>query len=408
MSEAIDLAKLQAEFVQQHDLLVKAIGVANDRTKDGEKMRAEDRSAIENLSTKSIDLADRCVKMEQRISDILNNLAGTPNGGNAPIDIGKQFTESDGFKHYAEQLLGGAGMLNSAKFRMQFKTAIINAVGQNQPLVPAQHLPGIVAPPRRSLRMRDVLAVGRTSSNAVEFPKETAFTNNAGPQISGSPQAFENVVKPESAITFELATYPVCTVAHWIPVSKQILADAPALQAYINNRLSYGLKLKEDTEILLGTGLNGRIHGLYTDRTAYSVPSPTVYTTKLDVLRDAIKQAQIAEYDPNAIVLNSSDWSKIELAKDSTGRYLFANPQNAAQPALWGLPVVVSNSITAGTFLLGSFDQAAMLWDREDMSVEVGLNNDNFTRNMVTILCEERICLTVFRATAIIGGAFLA
>jgi HK97 family phage major capsid protein len=403
MSEALDLTKIQAELMSQHDLLVKAIEVANRQVDENGKMHTDTRSMVEKLSANCITLADRCVKMEQRISDLVQN--GPQRGADGRIDIGKAFVESDGFKSYAE-VAEGAGM-SGQKYRMSFKTAIINATGLNQPLVPAQYLAPIIAPPRRVLRMRDVMTVGRTGSNMIEFPKETAFTNNAGPQVSGSPQAFENVVKPESAITFELANYPVCTVAHWIPASKQVLADAPALMSYINGRLMYGLKLKEDTEILLGTGANGRIHGLYTDRTAYTVPSPTVYTTKLDVLRDAIAQAQASEYDPNAIVLNSDDWAEIELSKDDQGRYMFANPQSAAQPILWGLPVVITNSLTANTFLLGSFDQAAMLWDREDATVEVGLNADNFTRNMITILCEERICVTVFRATAIIGGAFL-
>jgi HK97 family phage major capsid protein len=254
--------------------------------------------------------------------------------------------------------------------------------------------------------MRDLLAVGRTASNLIEFAKENVFTNNAGPQVAGSPQAFENVTKPESAITFTLSTAAVTTLAHWIPVSKQVLADSPMLQAYVNTRLMYGLKLKEDTQIILGTGSNGELPGLYTNRTAYTKTSPLSFTTRIDVIRDAIRQCQNSEYEPNGIVLHSTDWASVEQAKDTQGRYLFANPQSAAQPMLWGLPVVVSNSITAGTFLVGAFDMAAQLWDREDAMIEIGLNSDNFTKNMVTILCEERLALTIYRATDLVGGSF--
>jgi HK97 family phage major capsid protein len=134
--------------------------------------------------------------------------------------------------------------------------------------------------------------------------------------------------------------------------------------------------------------------------------SPLSYTTKLDVLRDAIAQCHASEYMPNAIVLNSADWSDIELSKDTQGRYLFANPQSAAAPALWGLPVVMTNSLTSGTFLVGAFDMACQLWDREDASVEIGLNSDNFVKNMVTILAEERLALTIYRAAGLVGGSF--
>lgn len=354
---------------------------------------AESKGGLDKLSEQVINMTDRCTEMEQKITEGYKG----QNGGNV-IDLGKMVTDSDAFKSYMDG--------HREKAKIEVKTAIINATGQNQPLVPADRLSGIIHNPNRVLRMRDVMAVGRTSSNLIEFAKENTFTNNAGPQVSGSPQQFENVTKPESAITFTLSTQAVSTLAHWIPVSKQVIADSPMLQSYVNSRLMYGLKLKEDTQILLGTGANGQLAGLYTNRTAYSMDSPLSYTTKLDVLRDAIAQCQASEYMPNAIVLNSADWADIELSKDSQLRYLFANPQSAAAPALWGLPVVVTNSLTAGTFLVGSFDMGAQLWDREDASIEIGLNSDNFVKNMVTILCEERVAVTIYRASALVGGSF--
>jgi HK97 family phage major capsid protein len=134
-----------------------------------------------------------------------------------------------------------------------------------------------------------------------------------------------------------------------------------------------------------------------------------VHTTKLDILRNAIKQVQVSEYMPTGIVLNPADWMAIEVAKDSQNRYLFANPQSAAAPQLWGLPVVVTNSITSGTFLVGAFDMAAQLWDRQDAIVEMSLEDStNFQKNMVTIRCEERLAVTIYRAAALVGGSLTA
>lgn len=388
-----DLAKLEGDLMKTHQVLEDFITKANEQIKGAGDATGEVKSAVEAVSAQVITLTDRCADLEQKLN---HSLADFREG--QAVDIGKMVAESESFKSY----LGGT----RDKARVEIKTAIINATGQNQPLVPADRLGGVVTAPTRRLRMRDLLAVGRTASNLIEFAKENVFTNNAGPQVSGSPQAFENVTKPESAITFTLSTAAVTTLAHWIPVSKQVLSDSPMLQAYVNTRLMYGLKLKEDTQIILGTGSNGELPGLYTNRTAYTKTSPLSFTTKIDVVRDAIRQCQNSEYEPNGIVLHSTDWAAIEQAKDTQGRYLFANPQSAAQPMLWGLPVVVSNSIAAGTFLVGAFDMAAQLWDREDAMIEIGLNSDNFVKNMVTILCEERLALTIYRATGMVGGSF--
>src|SRR5690606_36868376 len=64
-------------------------------------------------------------------------------------------------------------------------------------LVPAHRVPGIVAPYERELRVRDVIGSARTTSNQVEFPRETGFTNNAAPVA-------ETTLKPQSDLEFEL------------------------------------------------------------------------------------------------------------------------------------------------------------------------------------------------------------
>ena len=192
------------------------------------------------------------------------------------LGLEQKFTAPQGFAAYNdENETPGAALINSDGFKaflrgapssgfIEFKTALINALGQNQPLVPSQRT-GLVRPAQRNLRLRDVLPSSPTSSNSIELVKETAYTNNAGPQYSGG--AYENVVKPESAFTFSLTPVPVSTLAHWIPVSNQLLDDSVALQGYINSRLMYGLKVKEEDELLNGSGIQGHLSGLVTNAT---------------------------------------------------------------------------------------------------------------------------------------------
>ena len=373
-------------FIKKSTEEMKAIG----------EVSAETKSAVVKLTQEGIDLADKLHGIEQK-------MVGSDD--KAPIEtIGEQFTKCDSWKDMQE------GKTRNAS--LEVKTAIVNATGQNQPLVAADRIQGIFKDPDRVLRVVDLIPRIPTSSNLVEFARENVFTDNAGPQVGASPEVFENTTKPESGITFTLASEAVQTLAHWIPASKQVLGDSPMLQGYINMRLGYGLKLEEETQVLSGSGANGNLNGLTTQQTAFAQNSPIefVVTTKMDEIRAAILQAQQSEYVPDAIVLHHNDWANMEVEKVNAGtdnRYLMGNPAGVLQPRLWGLPVVATNSMTSGDFLVGSFRMGAALHDRESMTIEVSRENStNFVDNMITILAEERVCLCVYRTQAFIGGTF--
>jgi len=354
---------------------------------------AEAKSENEALTKQYMELADRCMELEQREDDIHKE---------ADESLGAMVTKSAEYKELLERGTGAT--------RIEVKTAIINTypASTSQPLVQGDRLSGIHTVPNRRLTIRDVIPSGTTSSNLVEFSRENAFTNNAGPQRdTASPlAAIENVTKPESAITFTLATTPVVTLAHWIPVSKQVIADSPQLESYVNGRLMYGLMLKEETQILLGANTGGEYNGIQTQATAYTEESPNL-TNEIDMLRDAITQAQVAEYSPNFLVLNPAQWDTIQRRKvgSSDDRYVYGDPnQSWLATPIWGLTPIVTNSQTAGQFLIGDTN-GAMVFDREQANVEVAFNNGtDFVKNMCTIRAELRGCVAVFRTEAFING----
>lgn len=385
--DIIDMKKVEAALSEKHKELKGLIEQSNAEVTEHGKVLSETKQGIDVVAEKCKELGDRLHEIEQK---------GLSSGddGEQQKSIGEQFTESDGYKAMQDGRQGTA--------KLELKTAIINASGQNQPLVPADRRAGIIAEPNRDLRIRDLLAVGSTSSNLIEYAKENVFTNNAGPQYS-SP-ATENVNKPESGITFTLANAAVVTLAHWIPASRQVLEDSPMLQSYINGRLMYGLKLEEEEELLNGDGTSGKLNGILNQATSYTAASPAL-TSELDILRDAITQAQQSNYRPDAVLLNPKDMGDIDLLKESGGLYVASNPRADNARSVWGLPVVISNSIAAGNFLIGSFAAGAQIWDRQSATIEVSReNSDNFVKNMVTILAEERLALTVYRPAAFIKG----
>jgi HK97 family phage major capsid protein len=254
--------------------------------------------------------------------------------------------------------------------------------------------------------VRDLLPQQRAESNLIEFCRELVYTNNAGPQWDAtSPVPHqEGAPKNESGITFELANQAVTTLAHWIPASRQVLKDAKMLQGYIEGRLTYGLKLEEEDELLNGTNLSGELNGLRTQQTAFN--GGVTNQTALDTLLKAFLQISLSEYEATGVVLHPTDWTNILLLKDTQGRYLFSDPHGQTSPQVWGKPVVATQSMTQGQFLAGALALAAEIFDSEDATVRVAeQHQDFFIKNMVAILAEERLALVVYRPTAIVGGA---
>lgn len=358
------------------------------------KLSEETKASVDKLLTEQGELRANLKAAEQ----LLAKLDGQGGGGGAVKTLGQTVVENEAVTGFKTNFKGVATVQVGS-----IHAAITGNTGSAGDLVQPHRVAGIIAPPQQRLFIRDLLNWGPVATSDVEYVRETGFSNNA--DVVG-----ENPVagKPQSDITFELDSAKITTIAHWIRASKQVLADVPMLQAYIDGRLLYGLKLKEEAQLLKGSGVGANLLGILTQAAAYANPGVVVQNeTMLDRLRIAMLQSELAEYTADGIVLNPIDWTQIELTKTTDNAYLFATPHGLAAPGLWGRPVVSTKSQDAGDFLTGAFQLGAQGWDREDASVSVSNSDgDNFTKNMVTILVEERVGLTVFRPEAFVKGNF--
>lgn len=358
------------------------------------KLSEETKAKVDQLLTAQGELNARLQAAEQMVVKL-------EQGGGAaakPQSLGERFLAAEGFEDFATRAAAG----HKGSFSTSIKAAITSLDSSAGALIEPTRV-GLIQPAQQRLTIRDLLSWGRTTSNSVEFVREVGFTNNAN-VVSENPTN----PKPESSLSFEPDSAPVATIAHWIRASRQVLSDAAMLQSYIDGRLRYGLKLKEEAQLLKGSGVGLNISGLFTQASSYSDPGVAVQAeTAIDRLRLALLQVALAEYDADGIALSPIDWAAIELTKDKNNQYLFASPTGLAGPGLWGRPVVATQSMDAGDFLVGSFQQGAQGWDREDISVVVSTEDrDNLVKNMVTILCEERLALTVYRPEAFVKGDF--
>lgn len=360
----------------------------------------EQKSQIEQTGVISKKTQDDLIKVQDelkaagtRLFDLEQKFAtGAENPGDK-----KSFSE-----RAAEELTKSWNGSKGSFEAKTFNKSLGSDAGSAGSLIQPMQVPGIVMPGLRRLTIRDLLAQGRISSNSLEYVREDVFTNNAD-------IVAEKALKPESDITFSKHTANVRTIAHWVQASRQVMDDAPMLQSYVNNRLLYGLALKEENQMLNGDGSGDNLDGINHVATAYDTSLNQSGDTRADIIAHAIYQVTESEFSASGIILNPRDWHNIALLKDNEGRYLFGGPQAFTSNVMWGLPVVPTKAQVTGTFTVGGFDMASQVWDRMDATIEVSREDrDNFVKNMLTILCEERLALAHYRPTAIIKGTFAA
>jgi len=394
---------MEENIAKVQDTAMKAL----EETRAEGTLHKKTNEELTELGKTGNALAESVKELKTRILDVEQKSAQKfGSGGNeSGKSIGQIVAESAEFKAASTS---DSRSMKRVKVGSFHKTSILNVnpLTNDQPLVAADRLAGIITPGLRRMTIRNLLPNNRTSSNLIEFAKELLFTSNAGPQggTTSPDEVTEGESKPESALTFELANTPVITLAHWIPASRQVLSDAPMLQGYVDGRLRYGLMLKEEDEILNGNGLQGDLYGLVSNATAFT--GGATNQTALDTLLKAFLQISLQNLEASGVVLHPTDWTDIQLLKDTTGRYLFSDPHGVETPRVWGKDVVATASQTSGQFLAGAFSLAAEIYDREDASVRIAEQHSTFfVENMVAILAEERLALAVYRAAAIVKGA---
>ena len=392
MTIEVDIASINASMKSVGDQL-KAH--AESATKNAE-LNTDTRAKVDELLLKHGELQANLQHAEQTLAKLEANGAG---GDVQHETFGQKFVNSEGYKSFAGQTTP------RGRVDMTYKAAITSVTtdtdGAAGDLVTTTRLPGVVDMPQRRMTVRDLITPGTMDGNALEYVKETGFTNAADVVAEGAK-------KPESSLKYDVVSTTAKVIAHYVKASRQILSDASQLASMIDGRLRYGLAFKEEQQLLNGTGVGQQLLGIIPQATAFVNPMvPPGTGTSIDMIRQAMLQAFLAEYPATGIVMNPIDWATIELLKDTTGRYIIGNPQGSINATLWNLPVVETQAVQVDKFLTGAFKLGAQVFDRWQARVEVATENeDDFIKNMVTILAEERLALAVYRPQAFIYGDF--
>ncbi len=327
------------------------------------------------------------------------------NGNPHPLTVAEAFVRSKALENFRAN--GKQG-----KFAVEWDERAAPAGTVTTTTQPQQNtrVPGIIPQnPDFPLLIANLLDRQTSDGTTLEYMRDTS-----GPQSTWNAAAVvaEGGDKPKSGpFSFDLITTTLKTVAHWVPITRQAADDNGQLMGYINGRLTYGLDYKLDREILTGNGTT-QMQGILTTSGigAYQPPSGNT-DSKLITVRKAKTQGELALYPPDAIVMNPLDWQDIELDTDANGQFrvITTVTDSGAPMRIWGLTVVTSVAMTAGTALLGGYRMGATLWERQGITILMTDSHaDYFTANTLVILAERRANVAVHTPAAFVKITFAA
>jgi HK97 family phage major capsid protein len=351
-------------------------------TKDEVAQLKSELDSFKAIEVKNSEMEKAIAKMEGRIEAMSEKAVDAPKAqGAKTLKDALVKTYTDNVKQISESIEKGSRITLDVKV----DTTIDGDYTGNVALSVLE--PGVNRIARPIRRIREISNVGSTTSKFVTYIQQTQnvtpgegtlWVNEAGPKFNGE-------------VKYQEVSEEVKKVAAYIKVSKEMLADLAFVRSEINTELMEAIEQNIDFSLVNGAGgvdlngLLGNIPNFSAGTFAGTIPGANI----MDLIRICKAQIEAANFVPTHVVLNPEDVAKIELTKTSTGEYTY--------PAFWdanmrvaGLVVVSSNNITAGTMIVGDFTKFNIKF-REDMNMSVGYENDDFTRNMVTILCEARL-----------------
>jgi HK97 family phage major capsid protein len=338
---------------------------------DGLKSQIE---GLKNLETKSSDFEKAIANMEGRI-EAMNERA--KNEGVKRMSLGEHVT-----KGLSENI---ESVKNGKDFNLEVKADTTLAGDYTGTRAISELDPEVNRIARQQVLLQNAVNRGSINTMYVTYIQQTA-------QPTGAWTA-EGVAKTEYEEKYSEVSKQVKKIAGMVKVSKEMLDDLSFVRTEINNDLIQGVVTGLDNSILNGAG-GSDLEGILSFASTFSAgtfANTIISANILDVIRVSMSQVESAKFTPTHVVLNPVDVAKMQLTKTSTGEYtmpiFYPSANNEMKVA--SLTVVSTTFMTAGTFLVGDMTRAN-LRVRENANIQVGYVNDDFARNMVTILAELR------------------
>lgn len=336
--------------------------------------------SFKSLEVKSDEMIKAIAKMEGKLEAINEKSVSNV----SPKNLAEAMTSAFAEKHDKIVEAVQKGQTFDLEVKAGPETTIVTNYSGNVALSVLET--GVNRVKRPVIKIRNIVNAGTTTSKFVTYVAQTNETIS-----TWTPEGeLKEVVKPNYLEVSE----EVKKVAAMIRVSKEMLADLAFIQSEINTDLMESIEQAIEDALLNGAGgssLNGLMN-IAQPFAAGSFAGAVVNANLSDVIRIAIAQIQDANFEPTHVVLNPMDVAAMQLTKTNTGEYtypMFLLDANGVSYVA-NLPVVVTSNMSAGKYLVGDFSKSNVRV-REGVNMQVGYNNDDFQRNMLSIIAEARL-----------------
>lgn len=333
---------------------------------------------------------------ERRDADKPDDGTGEPGSDPAPKgkadkrSFGEMVTDSKVIKGMA----GGVGP--EVHFDVEVKTIFQTSFdGFGAGWIPQVTRTGkLVDFPTRPIQLIDLIPATTTAQAAVVYMEETTFSNNSAELLEGG-------VYSESALALTQRSSNVRKLGTFIPVTDEQLDDVPQVQGYLTNRLPFMLRQRLDSQILNGNGTAPNLRGFL------NVAGIQTQAKGADPTPDAIYKAMvnirlIGRAMPDAAVFHPLNWQTVQLLRTADGLYIWGSPSETTAPRIWGLPVVLADSIPSGTALVGDYGNYTELSTRRGIDVQISNSHGAFfIQGQQAIRADVRVALIPYRPLAL-------
>lgn len=368
---------------ESEKVLIDAVKLELDSYKNDIEKKLEDK---QNLSSEEIKkLNDALQKIDKSLveqSEMIHSMKESKTK-TEKIDLKKCIKEA-----IVKLKQQGSGRVEIVK---SFPTTMLESTHLSGQIPQAEREPGYNNLLRQAFVVRQLANSFGITSNYAEWVEQYSLTGSAGMQVEGQEKSIVDWM-------YRVAGTQVETIADYIKISTQMLNDVEMIENEINSNLTYQIDLKENQQLLFGTGTSPQIHGLTTY--AQTVDNANLANTipdanYLDAIGAAI--AQIfnngkGKFIPNSVLVNPIDEFVMKYgSKDADGTYLLPTFFMPDGSQINGVRIVPDVTIPSGHFLVGDFRWFTVR-DKEGLTITMGWENDDFTRNLVTIRGEKRLC----------------
>ena len=374
--EAQDMASLYNEY--------------NEKTSKDLADAVEAKASKEEITKLREEMNAATIKQMNAINEALKAQAGFIKGITAEKASTKSFS-------IAEQLGKNLDILKALKekgdknINLSFKApaTMLNSTNVSGGNVPVeQRIAGVDDLPSRTVRLLDVISRGVADSPIISWVSKANRDGAVG-------QTAEGVLKNQIDFDLVVDSERVKKTTAYIKVSNEMLEDISFIESEIRNELMVELLKAVELQVYNGDNIGENLNGIATQASAFAAGTfaATVdNANEIDVLTVAVGQIEEAEQSsPTYHFVHPRTITSLRLIKTSTTdkRYVDRLQDVAGSLVLDGISIIKTTLIPVGQYLTGHFPNAT-LYEKGSIQMNMGYENDDFTKNLVTILAEWR------------------